>query len=149
MSAQRNGSRNTSDCRRTAQAVGPKRRHGHWRSSSSVVPGCRAPLRKPMWPGCGVRIPSRPAEIVASWKALLDALTASGAAVGSTATFPGGHLDGAVGRRRRDGVLPRGQRVFVLANAVVYGIPQTTGTTPRLVLPSWSEMTPSAPSASC
>jgi len=61
--------------------------------------------------GCGVRIRSRPAEIVAKLeKRYLDALTASGAAVGSTATFPGGHLDGAVGRRRRDGVLPRGQR---------------------------------------
>lgn len=66
-----------------------------------------------------------PAEIVAKLeKRYLAALTASGAAVGSAATFPGVGTLAAISAGAGETVLfLEATAVFVLANAVVYGIP--------------------------
>ena len=66
-----------------------------------------------------------PAEIVAKLeKRYLGALTASGAAVGSTATFPGvGTLTALSAGAGETVFFLEATAVFVLANAVVYGIP--------------------------
>src|SRR5271154_1584248 len=66
-----------------------------------------------------------PAEIVAKLeKRYLTALTASGAAVGSTATFPGvGTLTALSAGAGETVFFLEATAVFVLANAVVYGIP--------------------------
>ena len=79
-----------------------------------------------MWPGCAghTRAPS-PAEIVAKLeKRYLAALTASGAAVGSAATFPGvGTLTALSAGAGETVFFMEATAVFVLANAVVYGVP--------------------------
>jgi hypothetical protein len=66
-----------------------------------------------------------PAEIVAKLeKRYLTALTASGAAVGSAATFPGiGTLTAMSAGAGETVFFVEATAVFVLANAVVYGIP--------------------------
>ena len=79
-----------------------------------------------MWPGCGVRTPApAPREIAAKLeKRYLATLTASGAAVGSVATFPGiGTLTALSAGAGETVFFLEATALFVLATAEVYGIP--------------------------
>ncbi len=126
MSAQRNGSWNTSGSLEPGTGGRPKastRALAQLIERSTRVQGPAAEayvarLRR-AHPGAG------PAEIVAMLeKRYLAALTASGAAVGSTATFPGvGTLTALSAGAGETVFFLEATAVFVLANAVVYGIP--------------------------
>ncbi len=126
MSGQRNGSWNTSGSLEPGTGGRPKastRALAQLIERSTRVQGPAAEayvarLRR-AHPGAG------PAEIVAMLeKRYLAALTASGAAVGSTATFPGvGTLTALSAGAGETVFFLEATAVFVLANAVVYGIP--------------------------
>ena len=126
MSAQRNGSRSTSRSPESRTGGRPKasaRALAQLIERSTRVQGPAAEayvarLRRAD-PGAG------PAEIVAKLeKRYLAALTASGAAVGSTATFPGvGTLTAISAGAGETVFFLEATAVFVLANAAVHGIP--------------------------
>jgi hypothetical protein len=126
MSAQRNGSWNTSGSLESGTGGRPKasaRALAQLIERSTRIQGPAAEayvarLRR-AHPGAG------PAEIVVKLeKRYLAALTASGAAVGSTATFPGvGTLTALSAGAGETVFFLEATAVFVLANAVVYGIP--------------------------
>ena len=126
MSGQRNGSWNTSGSLEPGTGGRPKastRALAQLIERSTRVQGPAAEayvarLRR-AHPGAG------PAEIVAMLeKRYLAALTASGAAVGSTATVPGvGTLTALSAGAGETVFFLEATAVFVLANAVVYGIP--------------------------
>jgi len=126
MCAQRNGSWSTSGSQETGTAGRPKasaRALAQLIERSTRIQGPAAEayvarLRR-THPGAG------PAEIVAMLeKRYLAALTASGAAVGSAATFPGvGTLTALSAGAGETVFFLEATAVFVLANAVVYGVP--------------------------
>ncbi len=126
MSAQRNGSRSTSRSPESRTGGRPKasaRALAQLIERSTRVQGPAAEayvarLRRAD-PGAG------PAEIVAKLeKRYLAALTASGAAVGSTATFPGvGTLTAISAGAGETVFFLEATAVFVLAKAAVHGIP--------------------------
>src|SRR5271163_5238679 len=126
MCAQRNGSWSTSGPLETSTGGRPKastRALAQLIERSTRIQGPAAEayvarLRR-AHPGAG------PAEIVAMLeKRYLAALTASGAAVGSTATFPGvGKLTALSAGAGETVFFLEATAVFVLAHAVVYGIP--------------------------
>jgi len=126
MSVQRNGSWNTSGSLETGTGGRPKasaRALAQLIERSTRIQGPAADayvarLRR-------AHPDASPAEIVAKLeKRYLAALTASGAAVGSTATFPGvGTLTALSAGAGETVFFLEATAVFVLANAVVYGIP--------------------------
>ncbi len=126
MSAQRNGSWNTSGSLESGTGGRPKAStralaqliERSTRVQGPVAEAYVARLRR-------AHPDASPAEIVAKLeKRYLGALTASGAAVGSTATFPGvGTLTALSAGAGETVFFLEATAVFVLANAAVYGIP--------------------------
>ena len=126
MSARRNRMSNAGPLAGHRQTAGPKRPRVHWRRSSSGARGYRA--RPPQAYVARLRRAhpgASPAEIVAKLeKRYLAALTASGAAVGSAATFPGvGTLTALSAGAGETVFFLEATAFFVLAMAEVYGIP--------------------------
>jgi hypothetical protein len=126
MSAQRNGSWNTSGSPENGVGGRPK---ASTRALAQLIERSTR-VQGPAAEAYVARLrrshPSAsPAEIVAKLeKRYLGALTASGAAVGSTATFPGvGTLTALSAGAGETVFFLEATAVFVLANAVVYGIP--------------------------